>query len=58
MARTTPTPSTAGTLAPDGARMAARDTSRMRDLHPGWFASVMGTAIVAVGYLFNAVIPS
>lgn len=27
--------------------------SRMRDLHPGWFASVMGTAIVAVASYDN-----
>lgn len=32
-------------------RAAAR--ARMRDLHPGWFASVMGTAIVAVATYDN-----
>ena len=32
---------------------AAASAARMRDLHPGWFASVMGTAIVAVATYDN-----
>ena len=32
---------------------AATAAARMRDLHPGWFASVMGTAIVAVATYDN-----
>lgn len=46
-------PAAAATHAPrqaDGSQAAA---SRMRDLHPGWYASVMGTAIVAVATYDN-----
>ncbi len=42
---------------PVGARIPAPNLvaphSRVRDLHPGWFASVMGTAIVAVATYDN-----
>ncbi len=37
----------------DPAGAAAGVPSRLRDLHPGWFASVMGTAILAVATYDN-----
>jgi C4-dicarboxylate transporter/malic acid transport protein len=45
-----PGPSSAATGA---AATSAAAASRMRDLHPGWFASVMGTAIVTVATYDN-----
>ncbi len=50
---TTPTPAAPAaptTRREDSAQAAA---SRMRDLHPGWFASVMGTGILAVASYDN-----
>ena len=53
MTTNTPTPTAAGTVTPDGAGMSEAGASRMRDLHPGWFASVMGTGILAVASYDN-----
>lgn len=57
---TTPTsPSTTAVPATGPAAVAATppapaaDRNRVRDLHPGWFASVMGTAILAVATYTN-----
>jgi C4-dicarboxylate transporter/malic acid transport protein len=47
-----PNPAPARTGAEPAPGPAATPT-RMRDLHPGWFASVMGTAIVAVATYDN-----
>lgn len=47
-----PAPARSGP-APDAAPDAAPPANRVRDLHPGWFAAVMGTAIVAVATYQN-----
>ncbi len=48
----TPTP-TPPAPAPEPYRGTDGTPSRLRDLHPGWFASVMGTAILAVATYLN-----
>lgn len=45
---TTDVSSAPAAAAPSREPAAAPAASRMRDLHPGWFAAVMGTGIVAV----------
>jgi len=45
---TTNVSSSPAAAAPSREPAAASAASRMRDLHPGWFAAVMGTGIVAV----------
>ena len=47
------TPTGAPTPAPTPATTPGVHRTRLRDLHPGWFASVMGTAIVAVATYDN-----
>lgn len=44
---------TASAVVPGPSTGSAGPRSRVRDLHPGWFASVMGTAIVAVATFDN-----
>lgn len=53
-----PTPAAAGTPPPAGTAAAspsgpAPTRARIRDLHPGWFAAVMGTAILSVATYAN-----
>jgi len=46
-----PAPQTSSSTVPPTDPAPSRD--RVRDLHPGWFASVMGTAILAVATYLN-----